>query len=164
MRSDLVIDGFGLGKLKVSGSDATSGIIKLYQKMKRNDVNVILLSGSVLSLYNIVDVDNLYEKTRIPIVALTFKKSKADLESNIEKKFTPTSARKKIRLLRKLGTPEKIELSTGYPVFVRAAGASLEQAQKILEKFTLQGAVPEPIRLARLLARSVAYSLKESSA
>jgi uncharacterized protein len=159
MRSDLVIDGFGLGRLTVSGTDATKRIFELFKTLNRNDVNALLLSGSVLSLYNVVDVDRLFEQLEIPIVALTFKNSRADLETNVKAKFSKVEAKKKIALLRKLGKPQKILLISGYPVFVRAAGVSLEDARKILDKFTLQGAVPEPIRVARLFARSVANSL-----
>ena len=57
MRTDLVIDGFGFGRLTVSGSDATESIISLARALQRNDLNALILSGSVLSLYNIVDVD-----------------------------------------------------------------------------------------------------------
>jgi uncharacterized protein len=159
MRSDLIVDGFALGTLKVSGSDATERILALLKDLNRNDVNAILLSGSILSLYNIVDVDSLNEECDLPVIALTFRKSRSDLEKNIKARFTKGEAKLKLQLLKKLGKPDKIELRTNYPVFVRAAGVSLDDARKILDKFTLQGAVPEPIRLARLLARSVAYSL-----
>jgi endonuclease V-like protein UPF0215 family len=159
MRSDLIVDGFAINKLQVSGSDATERIVALFENLDRNDLNAILLSGSVLSLYNIVDVDALNKELALPVIALTFKKSRSDLGKNIKAKFAKAEAKQKILLLQKLGKPKKIDLNTGYPVFVRPAGATLEDATKILNKFTLQGAVPEPIRLARLLARSVAYSL-----
>ncbi len=160
MRSDLVVDGFGIGQLEVSGSDATESILTLFGKLKRNDINLILLSGSVLSLYNIVDVDLLSEKTRKPVVALTFKKAKSDLARNISTKFDPVKGRAKIRLLEKLGTPKQLKLKTGYPVFVRAAGITNAEANKIVDKFTLQGAIPEPIRVARMLAKAVSLFSK----
>ena len=156
MRSDLVIDGFGIGTLEVSGSDATDAILSLFENMKRNDINVLLLSGSVLSLYNIVDVDSLYKQIKTPTLALTFKKSKSDLERNIKTKFDPREARIKIKLLQKLGMPQRFKLKTGFPIFVRSAGVTNIQSQKILDKFTLQGSIPEPIRIARLLSKSIA--------
>ncbi|MDH2902072.1 MAG: DUF99 family protein [archaeon] len=162
MRSDLVIDGFGIGSLEVSGSDATDAILSLFEKMKRNDINVLLLSGSVLSLYNIVDVDSLYQQIKIPTLALTFKKSQSDLERNIKTKFDPREARVKIKLLQKLGMPQRFKLKTGFPIFVRSAGVTNIQSQKILDKFTLQGSIPEPIRIARLLSKSIALFEKRS--
>ncbi len=160
MRSDLVIDGFVLGKLRVSGSDATKSTIGLFKKLGRNDVNALLLSGSVLSLYNVVDVDLVNETIGLPVVAITFKKSKSDLARNIERRFPESLAKKKIALLEKLGEPVEVELKTGYRVFVRTVGIKEESTKKLLDKFTLQGSLPEPIRVARLLARTAATTKK----
>jgi uncharacterized protein len=160
MRSDLVVDGFGVGELKVSGSDSTSAVIRLFRNLKRNDINAVLLSGSVLSLYNVVDIDELYSKLELPIVALSFKKSTADLAENIRLKFSKAIASEKIELLEKLGKPERLRLSTGYEVFVRASGIQGETTKKLLNRFTTQGAVPEPIRVSRMLARTVASFVK----
>lgn len=162
MRSDLVVDGFAVGRLEVSGSDATDTVISLFRKLNRNDVNVILLSGSVLSLYNIVDVESLYRATGVPVLALTFKKSESDLIRNVKAKFDPKTAKAKVGLLRKLGTPRPIKLKTGYPIYARSEGVTEVQTGKILDKFTLQGGVPEPVRVARSLAKAVASSMKES--
>ena len=153
MRSDLVVDGFGLARLTVSGSDAVTTLSEVYSKLERNDVNSILLSGSILSLYNIVDVDKLHSDLKIPVVAITFRKSRSDLERNIRAKFPESVASQKIKLVRKLGTPQKIQLKTGYPVFVRTAGINSETTRRLLDRFTLQGAIPEPIRVAKLLAK-----------
>jgi uncharacterized protein len=160
MRADLVIDGFALGKLRVSGSDSTSALIRLFRSLRRNDVNAVLLSGSVLSLYNIVDTDELHSELKLPIVALSFKKSSADLAENIRAKFSKAVARDKIRLLEKLGKPERLRLETGYDVFVRSSGIEGETTKKLLKRFTIQGAVPEPVRVARILARTVASFAK----
>jgi uncharacterized protein len=163
MRSDLIVDGFGLGCLEVSGSDSASAIISLFQKLDRNDVNLILLSGSVLSLYNIVDVDLLSKETRKPVVAMSFKKAKSNLARNIGAKFEPAEAKAKITMLEKLGVPEKLHVKTDYDVFVRTAGLTKDETRTILDKFTLQGAIPEPIRVARLLAKAVSLTLEDRS-
>jgi len=161
MRSDLVVDGFAFGSLTVSGSDATLEIVSLVSKLKRNDVNAIFLSGSVLSLYNIVDVDKASEDLDLPVVALTFRESSANLAENIRSRFDTKTARSKIELLEKLGTPKKVALKTGYSVFVRSAGISDAETRRLLDRFLLQGSIPEPVRVARLLAKNVAALLRE---
>ena len=156
MRSDLVIDGFAAGTLRVAGSDATDSVIKLFDNLKRNDVNAILISGSVLSLYNVLDIDAICAELKLPVLAISFKQSTSDLAANIRNRFPKKDADRKIRLLEKLGTTEKIKLKTGYEVFVRTAGIKENESTKLLDKFTLQGAIPEPIRVARLLAKTIA--------
>ena len=156
MRSDLVIDGFGIDSLKVSGSDATKAVLRLYQKINRNDINSVLISGSVLSLYNVLDIDTIFEKLEKPVIALSFSKAASDLALNIRTRFPEKIATEKIELLEKLGAAQKIRLKTGYDIFVRSAGISQNVCAKLLDKFTLQGAIPEPIRVARLLAKTAA--------
>jgi uncharacterized protein len=156
MRSDLVIDGFGVGSLKVSGSDATRSVVRLFRDLERNDVNSILISGSVLSLYNVLDIDDIFEELEVPVIALSFSKAASDLALNIRARFPEKEAIAKIKLLEKLGKAQKIRLKTGYDVFVRSAGVSQNSLSKLIDKFTLQGAIPEPIRVARLLAKAMA--------
>ncbi|MHB1868126.1 MAG: endonuclease dU [Nitrososphaerales archaeon] len=160
MRSDLVIDGFAHSKLKVSGSDATSSTIDLYRRLHRNDINAIMISGSVLSLYNVLDIDEIYKELKIPVVALSFSKSRSNLAENIESRFPEKIAKEKINLLEKLGPSSRLRLETGYDVYVRNAGISDDLSRRLLNKFTLQGSLPEPVRVARLLAKSIATAKK----
>ncbi|MEM2955934.1 MAG: DUF99 family protein, partial [Nitrososphaerales archaeon] len=56
MRSDLIIDGFIFGSAEIGGDDATDEIVGMFQRLNRNDINVIMLGGSVISMYNIIDI------------------------------------------------------------------------------------------------------------
>src|SRR5712692_465654 len=57
MRSDLIVDGFVFGRTTVGGDDSTLQIARMFSRLDRADVNLIILQGCVISLYNIVDVD-----------------------------------------------------------------------------------------------------------
>jgi len=160
LRSDLVLDGIALGHLAVSGEDATNVVISLYKKLRRNDINALMISGSVLSLYNIVEIEKVYSEVALPVLALSFSESTADLEANISSRFSSTVSERKIKQLRKLGKAAKIELKTGYRVFVRSEGISQANCKKLLDRVTLQGSIPEPIRVARLIAKAVAGTPK----
>ena len=115
-----------------------------------------MISGSVLSLYNILDIDSIFEELNVPVIALSFSKATSDLATNITARFPKEIALKKIALLEKLGKAQKFELKTGYRVFARIAGMSQNTSERLLDKFTLQGAIPEPIRVAKLLAKRIA--------
>ena len=67
MSTDLVIDGFVFGHSTVGGDDATDAILSMYEKLDRQDVSFLLISGIVISLYNIVDVKRISEKTGLPV-------------------------------------------------------------------------------------------------
>jgi len=152
MRGDFIIDGFALGKTSVGGNDATSSIASLYRRFRRNDVNLVMVSGCILSLYNIVDVDELSKKTKLPVVCLTYKET-SGIEGSIRRHF-PDEAEVKLKAYRRLGPRKKVRLESGHSVFVRTSGIEVEKCKKVLDLFTIQGSVPEPLRVARLLARA----------
>jgi len=152
MRSDFVVDGVAIGRTSVGGNDATAAIASLLRRLRRNDVNLLMVSGAILSLYNIVDVDLLSSKTRLPVVCLTYKET-AGIEDSIRRHF-PIDADAKLLAYRALGTRVPVRLSTGHTVYVRAAGMEAGETRKVLDSFTLQGSIPEPVRVAKLFARA----------
>ncbi len=152
MRSDFVVDGVALGKTSVGGDDATSAISSLYRRLHRNDVNLIMVSGAILSLYNIIDVDLLSSKTKLPVVCLTYKET-AGIESSIRRHFK-NGIEEKLAAYRKLGRRRGVSLHTGHRLYVRTAGMEPDDVKKTLDLFTLQGSVPEPVRVAKLVARA----------
>lgn len=153
MRSDRVVDGVAYGRTKVGGDDATGSIAALYRKLGRNDVNLLMVSGAILSLYNIVDVDALSAKTRLPVVCLTYKET-AGIEDSIRRRFG-AGATAKLEAYRRLGRRRGVALRTGSRVYVRTSGLDARETRKVLDAFTIQGSIPEPVRVAKLLARAV---------
>ncbi len=151
MRSDLVLDGFVFGRALVGGDDATTSLVRMFRRLHREDVNVILLSGAVISHYNVVDVDSLAEETGLPVVCLTYRES-SGMEGSIRERFKDWQT--KISLYHKLGERTTLVLKTGHKVYARLVSMDVDDARRVVDSFTLQGALPEPIRVARLLARA----------
>ncbi|MEM2940673.1 MAG: DUF99 family protein [Thermoproteota archaeon] len=158
MRSDLLIDGFSFTCTTIAGDDATSAVISLYKSLGREDVNLIMVSGTVISMYNIVDVKEVFEKTGKPVLAITYRSSKG-IEDAIRKHF-PENWERKIEAYRKLGPRKEIKLKTGFKVFVRNIGIDDFDSKLVLNKFMVFGRIPEPIRVARLIARHLASKLE----
>ncbi len=152
MRRDLVIDGMVFGNVTIEGNDATQNILSMYKSLKRNDINCIMLDGLIISMYNIIDGEELKENTDVPVIAVTFKDSEG-LESTIQHHFS-NDFKLKVEQYRKLGQRDKILLKTGKKLFVRSWGISSEETSTIVNCFTLQGSIPEPIRIAKLAARA----------
>ncbi|HYB45716.1 MAG TPA: DUF99 family protein [Nitrososphaerales archaeon] len=152
MRGDLVVDGFAFGRTSVGGDDATRSIVSLYRRLKRNDVNLIMVSGAILSLYNIVDIDELAARTKLPVVCLTYKET-TGIEDSIVRHF-PERREEKLEAYRKLGQRRRFKLSSGFTVYARTAGIKDGEALRVVDMFTMQGSIPEPVRVAKLLARA----------
>lgn len=151
MRADMRVDGLAYAKATVGGDDATDAVIGLYRKLDRADINIILLEGAAISWFNIIDLQVVWSETKRPLICLTYEDSPG-LDKYICEYFAHPE--EKIRRYHKLGEREVIRLKTGYVVYLRAFGASLMEAKGVLDKFTKDGRVPEPLRLAGLVARA----------
>ena len=153
MRGDFVIDGFVFGSATLGGDDATSAILEMFEKLKRPDIRYVLISGLIISMYNIIDIKKLHQILKIPIIGISYNESKG-IDDAIKHHF-PDSFESKISQYAKLDKREKITLSTSYDLFVRMEGCSLTDAKQLLDKLTLDGSVPEPIRVSQLLAKTL---------
>jgi uncharacterized protein len=156
MRRDLIIDGMTFGSTTIEGDDATESVILMHRLLAREDINCILLDGLVISMYNIIDGEQVVGKTNLPVIAITFEDSKG-LEDSIRHHFD--DGQHKLVQYQKLGRREQVTLKTGKNLFIRCWGLNQKRAVAILNSFTLQGSIPEPIRVAKLAARSHANAL-----
>ncbi|MDV3293533.1 MAG: DUF99 family protein [Nitrososphaerales archaeon] len=152
MRGDFVVDGATFGRTSVGGDDATKAVASLYRKLRRNDVNLVMVSGAILSLYNIIDVDALAWKTRLPVICLTYKET-GGIEQSIVRHF-PERKEQKLEAYRRLGKRQRLRLSSGFTVYARTSGLTDKETLALVDMFTLQGSLPEPVRVAKLLARA----------
>jgi endonuclease V-like protein UPF0215 family len=150
MRKDLRIDGVAIASLTVGGMDATDAVLSIIASLGRRDINVAMVSGSVVAWYNILDPEAIYGKTGLPLIVVTYEDS-GGLEGDIIHHFPGDEAR--LKAYRNLGERVPVLLRDGSKVFIRAAGLSPEDAARILRDFTRDGKVPEPVRVARLVAR-----------
>jgi endonuclease V-like protein UPF0215 family len=153
MRRDFVIDGFIFGSSTIDGDDATDSILQMYENLKRPDISYLLISGLIISLYNIVDIKKIHQSLKIPVIGVTYHES-GGIENSIKQHF-PTSYDSKIKKYQKLGKREKITLHTSSNIFIRKEGCTTHDVKYLLDELTLHGSFPEPLRVAQLLAKSL---------
>ena len=156
MSTDLVIDGFVFGHSTVGGDDATDAILEMYEKLDRQDVSFLLISGIVISLYNIIDMKKISEKIGLPVIGVTYEES-SGIEDAIKHHF-PESYKSKLTEYSKLESRKNITLHTSYNLYVRNEGCTVLEAKQLLDKITLQGSIPEPLKITQLLANTLLKS------
>lgn len=157
MRADMTIDGFTFSKATVGGMDATEKILEMYRSLKRDDITLLLLNGCIISWYNVIDLHRVAEETGLPLICVTYNES-TGLEKYFKELF-PEDWKSRVEIYRKNKSRTAVKLSTGYTVYIRFIGMKMEEAKGILNKFTSHGSIPEPLRVARLLARSLVKNL-----
>jgi len=123
MSTVLVIDGFSMGHSTVGGDDATDAILYMYEKLDRADISFLLISGIIISSYNMIDVKKISKKIGLPVIAITYDESDG-IEDAIKYHF-PDSYKSKLAEYSKLGSREKITLHTSHNLYIRNEGCTV---------------------------------------
>ncbi|NPA86261.1 MAG: DUF99 family protein [bacterium] len=146
-------DGLKISTITVDGLDATEKIAELYFSFSRNDIRVVLLDGITYAGFNIVDLPALHEKIGLPIIAFVdHLPSKQRMLAALQKHFADWQERwRRIEAAGKL-YPMRIGQAVRY---FQCAGISPREAKLLLRKIILYGAIPEPLRVANLIARAI---------
>ncbi len=150
MRKDLRIDGFCCGRVTVGGMDATDTILAMIHDLDRRDINVVLLSGCVIAWFNVIDPVRIADESGIPVICVTYEESDGLLD-DLRYHFPGDEDRMQVYL--RLGERIPVELGNDRTIYLRAAGIGYPDAARFCRDFTLEGKIPEPLRVARLCAR-----------
>jgi len=152
MRKDLRIDGFCFGRVTVGGSDATDTILGMIRDLDRRDINSVLISGCVIAWFNVIDPGRIAEESGIPVICVTYEESDGLLD-DLQRHFPEDEERK--QAYHRLGERVPVDLGGHRTIYLRAAGIGYPDAAHFCRDFTLEGKIPEPLRVARLCARQV---------
>ncbi|WP_297521939.1 DUF99 family protein [Thermococcus sp.] len=137
--------------ITVDGRDATDAMIDAVLSSRFKDLRVILLRGITYGGFNIVDVERIYRETDLPVVVVVRKKPDLKaMESALRKHFP--DAEERIELLR--GAPPLFEILPG-KLYLQAVGVDERTAEEIVRVTTKTGLIPEPLRLAHMIASAV---------
>ena len=153
MSNEFLIDGFVFDHATLRGDDITEKILMMYKKLNRDDISYLLLPGTILSMYNIVDIDIIFEQLQFPVIAVNSKDS-SGLHDTLKHHF-PNNFENKIEQYEKLGHRQIMHLKSKNELYLRIRGCTIEDCKTLLDKITLQGSVPEPLRVSQTLAKTL---------
>jgi len=115
-------------------------------------LKAVLLDGVAFGGFNVVDIEELNMSTGLPVITVTRDKPDFDkIKIALMKHFDDWKTRWGI--LNK-GDLRRVETSHN-PIFIKYSGVSLEGAKEIIKVSTIRGVIPEPIRVAHLIASGV---------
>jgi len=146
------LDGFMHTRVQVDGMDATEKLVEMMTHSPHYpQLRVVMLNGVTLAGFNIVDIKELHEKVRLPIIAVT--RDRPDFEDikkalqNLPEPWRRWKAIVKAGKMIKVCTREGEE-----PIYAHAAGVSRETAERILRSTSTRSNIPEALRVAHIIA------------
>jgi hypothetical protein len=144
------LDGVLSGKVRRDGRNATDALIELVSGSKfAEHIRAVLLQGIALAGFNVIDVHRLAAVLDVPVVVMVRKAPRMHLVEHALLQRTPGGARK-WQLVRAAGPLEQLGA-----VWVQRIGISAADTAALLRATTSHGNVPEPLRLAHLIAGGI---------
>ena len=149
------LDGVMRTTITKDGMDGTEKLIDMIINSRHyKQVRAIILDGITYAGFNILNIKKLYTETNIPVIVIMrkkpdFKKIKKAL-SNL------AYLEERWKLLQNAG--EVIEVFTRdpeKPIYIQCAGLQKKDAIKIVKMSSTRSNIPEPLRVAHLIATGV---------
>jgi endonuclease V-like protein UPF0215 family len=143
------LDGVVAGRVRRDGTDATARMAALIHGSRFDGhVRAVVLNGIAVGGFNVVDIHALAEALARPVLVV------ARRLPRMEKIRTALEAlrggARKWAIIERAGAMEPVR-----GLYVQRAGLTLAEARDLLEATTLHGNLPEPLRLAHLIAGGV---------
>jgi uncharacterized protein len=149
--SGLRLDGIISGRVRRDGANATRRLVEVVLRSKfAPQVQLIMLQGIALAGFNVIDVYEMHQLLNIPVLVVARRAPRMESIRTALLSNVPGGIRK-WALIEKAGAMEAVE-----GVYVQRAGLTLERAADIVRRFAVYGSIPEPLRVAHLIAGGVA--------
>lgn len=149
------MDGVLRSDVTKDGLDATDVICKMIINSKHHgQIRAVMLDGITYAGFNVVDIEKLYRKTGIPVIVVM--RSQPDFEKiKSALKYFP-DGEYRWTIIERAGKIEKITGEKGKsPIYIQKTGISLENVNQIIRLTSIRSNIPEPLRVAHLIATGV---------
>jgi uncharacterized protein len=146
------LDGVLSTYITSDGNDATTRLIEMVGESRHRDqLGVIMLDGITFGGFNVVNIRQIFQKTGIPVIVIMRKYPKFSRIKKALQKFKDWEERwHNICLAGKIHKIENQE-----PIYMQIQGIQLEDALEIVKLSVTRSAIPEPIRVAHIIAAGV---------
>ena len=144
------ISDFQASMITVDGLDATE---KLTSMLWRWTFDAVMLAGVSFAGFNLVDPTIVFEEFNEPVIVISrTEPNNVAVKNALRRHFGDWRVRWSI--FEKLGSVyEVVSMPAEPPVYVEVVGAELDWASRVIQASSVCCRVPEPIRVARLVAR-----------
>lgn len=134
------------------GSDATTKIIDMVNSTRHKDqLGVIMLEGVTFGGFNVINIQEIFIKTGVPVIVIMRKFPNFEKIKNVLKRFDDCDK----RWQDILDAGKVYEIENHENIYIQINGIDIEDAKEIIRLSTTRSAIPEPVRVAHIIAAGV---------
>jgi len=148
------MDGGFKTEVSIDGMDATKILIKLLNKSRHKEqLRIIMLKGITFGGFNTVNISKLYEKTNLPVIVVNRRKPDLKKIKTALKHFKDFE--KRWKCVEDAGKIHKMKIEKNKNIYYQFKGLLKEEVEKIIKLSCTRSLIPEPLRIAHLIASAL---------
>jgi len=151
-RGGSFMDGLLRTDIDIDGTDATEAIIEAVKNTRHNDIRIIMLGGITFGGFNFVDIKKLQKGAGLPVLVVIRKKTDMVRFTEAMKKLPEFE--KRWEAVESAGNFYRASVR-GKGIYFQKTGLTEEEAKKIIDITTKHGLMPEPLRVAHMIASGI---------
>ncbi len=137
-------------RVRRDGANAAARLAGVIQTSKfREHLQLVMLQGIALAGFNVVDVFLLHRRLHVPVLVVARRQPDMEAIRRALLERVPGGARK-WKIIERLGP---MEPAGG--VFIQRVGLDRHEGESLVTRFAVHGTVPEPLRVAHLIAGGI---------
>lgn len=135
------------GRVRRDGANSADAIARIIERSRfASHLQLIMLQGIALAGFNVVDVFALHRHLALPILIVARKAPDlAAIRAALQQKVA--GGARKWRIIERLGPMEPAG-----NVWIQRVGLDSDEAGDVIERFSIHSSIPEPLRVAHLIA------------
>jgi endonuclease V-like protein UPF0215 family len=155
------LDGVLSTYIRGDGTDGTEKIAEMVKNSRNlGQLGVIMLDGITFAGFNLVNIRQIFESTGIPVIVIMRKIPNFDRIKKALKRFDDWEARWENVI--EAGKVYKVDNQE--PIYMQIYGIGKEDAEDIVKLSTTRSAIPEPLRVAHIIAAGIITGESRGSA
>ncbi len=153
VRAKEYIDAVLSSWITVDGFDVTSKIISLVNRPKyRDQIQLIILNSIAFGGFNLADLKEIHSSTGKPVIAVV--RRKPDKDKFIKAAMKLPDADKRLEIINHAGEIKEACVD-GRTLYFQSCGIDDKDACIMLKRTRKRCAIPEPVRLAHIIASGI---------
>jgi hypothetical protein len=145
-----LVEGVAVSRFPIDGEDAGAFLADWIRGLRfQHGLHALVLGGITLAGLGVVDVGALAERTGVPVLVVNRRDPRA---SRLVAALRAAGLERRVELVERC--PAAFRSASG--VWIACAGTEAERAARIAAATTHKAGLPEPLRLAHLVAAAIA--------
>lgn len=149
MEGATLVEGISINQFTVDGKRVTAFLNDWIQSMKWfPSLQAVMFGGITIAGLGIIDLKELSRQLALPVISVTRSGTTSD---ELKKALNSAGLSDRIDIVKKTPASQKVQEG----IHITAVGIPFPKAQKLVETALLKARLPEPLRMAHLIATAV---------